>query len=360
MEGDRHRGGYCGNCLRFYTRKENWNKHFESKHVQGAEGIAGRSVNICYQLDSRYRIWDINKEKAKNTLQLAKRSEKYFKRVHSEKAEPNTSKKLKQSDEEKNGHVHNSDVSDDEVEPNRDIVDKHSNETKEVAQANLDEVLNMLQIIQTTQVNHTNMLKAIDAKGASSSKTDVDDDSSIKPDQHFVEAMLSLKHATDMSAIMNNKLIKDDFKIRLKEPDENQNENQYEIYCLGCSDRSLRGIQGKKQRATSFTVKDPEYSKSPKMPQWFINLKQCLRRHLQTINHHQLSASYHLLQTKSYQTTSTIKRLRLNLMYFIMKTNSPFTLYPVLLAVLSRCGQEVGNKNSSRFVVPKVLNVLGM
>ena len=361
---DRHTGGYCGNCLRFYTRKENWLKHFKQKHVSGIKGTEGYAVNICFELSSDVpRVWEKTKEQAKNKLQEVATADKFFKRKSNEKDQPQNldSKKLKTNEVEVE---HGLDDFSDEDNSNSDIVDKSSNETNAQAQINLDQVMSLLNDIRETQLNNTSTLHKLEGKtndSNNSGKKNSDDNvgKTIEPDKHFTESMLSLKFATSMHSLWKNDLVKDDFDIR--ELDVDGDKNEYELYCLGCSDKSLRGLQGRKQRATSFKVVDPDYNQTPDslLAEWFSNLKLALRRHIAHINHHQLTTSYKMLKTRQFQSTSTIKRLRLNLMYFIMRTNSPFTLYPVLLAVLSRCGQEVGNKNSSRFTVAKVLDLLG-
>ena len=400
------RSGYCGKCLRQYTRKENWLKHFDQKNVQGVEGT-GRAPNVCYGLPTNSpRVWEKTKEKAKKAFLLAQNAQKFFKTNSDCNSGPSTAKVLKRPHEtaevvdgepvkgkklrgdESDDSDEDDHVQDDE-EPDFGIVsvvsDENIGESRETVETNIDKVFALLNTIRESQVeNNTVVLQRLENLGTKtnvgnvcgeppktksvfktvSEPEDRDIGDGIEPDKHFTESMLSLKHATSMYSVMNNSLIREDFELRtIEQVGENSEDEErdatYELYCLGCSDKSLRGLQGQKQRATSFKVKDPNYTTSPQMPKWFRNLKMSLRRHLNHISHHQLTTSYNLLKTRRFQSTSSIRRLRLNLLYFIMKTNSSFTLYPVLLAVLSRCGQEVGNKNSSRFVLPKILDLLG-
>ena len=389
------KGGYCGHCLRHYTRKENFNKHFELKNVMGAKGT-GYSSNICFNLPSSVpRIWEKSKESAKNAFQLAKKSKLYFKLSDESTSEAAVKRSIDTDENDENPKRAKDDPTEDiitedfgDVEfeedgPNHLVSPVNTGETEEIAQGNLEKIFSLLQSLQNSEAkNHSELIKRFDKlenqetsykpetneSGATSSKVQSSKDpinvNMIEADKQFTESMLSLKHATSFKAIMDNPLVTDAFELRIVNTTDELEENDEikELYCKGCSDKSLRGKQCKKQRVSSFLVKDPNYvaSKSKSMEAWFSKLKYNLGRHIAHLTHHQLSTSYNMLKTTRYQTTESIRRLRLNIMYFIMKTNSAFTLYPILLAVLSRCGHEVGNKNSSRHAIPKILDLLGM
>ena len=282
---------------------------------------------------------------------------------------------------------------------------------------NLDKVFDMLQAITKRQIdNHadiTNQIKSIKTVSTPVSKPETTRNRSvpsITADEQFAQNMLSLKYAESMDEVLNNPLIKDSFKLSLSksgklvpghsgqsdenvEPnvglaetsigtevdqdlshtddnksdsDESEDRGVWVLYCLCCSDKSLRSQQGMDLRVSSFKVKNPKFSnfdnktrKKVKLPKWFSNLKIKLRVHCRHISHHQLSTCYNMLYTRRFQNAAMIRRMRLNIIYFLLRTNSSFTLYPILLAVLSRCGNEVGNYNSSRHVMPKILKLIG-
>lgn len=420
---------YCGKCLRSYTRKENWEKHFNQKTYK-TDGF-GHAANVCFNLEKGHpRVYDTTPEKAKTKYQSALQFKNTFnfKRAHSEdssvgqlkntfkrsqseesrlppskkvatEAEADTEPECESSQEcrdesdsetnaddqdgDEKGDPNDGDCGDDDNEDLElcgvPVTSKHIPEKTEVSESKIDQLFSLISSLQKSQEeNHAELLGKFDGFQASpcpstsapsrssdlKSSTESNSSSSkstmaIEADEQFVNSMLSLKHATSMRDIMSNPLIQDAFKLRVPNESEEGGQPQHELYCVGCSDKSLRGLQGCKVRASSFKVADPEYKTQPNMPRWFSNLKMALRRHCEHISHHQLTTSYNLLKRRKFQTTSTIRRMRLNIMYYIMKTNSPFTLYPILLAVLSRCGIEVGNKNYSRSAVPKILDLLG-
>ena len=61
---------YCGKCLRSYTRKENWEKHFNQKTYK-TDGF-GHAANVCFNLEKGHpRVYDTTPEKAKTKYQSA-------------------------------------------------------------------------------------------------------------------------------------------------------------------------------------------------------------------------------------------------------------------------------------------------
>ena len=61
---------------------------------------------------------------------------------------------------------------------------------------------------------------------------------------------------------------------------------------------------------------------------------------------------------KTLQLVNYLYSLCSNLIYYTLKTNTAFRLYPVLLAVLSRCSNEVGNINHTRYTVATMLELV--
>ena len=449
---------YCGKCLKKYSRKENWEDHFNHEKIRKLTG--GYGENICFdpQKKDTVKVFDVSLEKAKKKYEFAIKSSRFFKL----KDEPPAKKpKLEEqgaccsSSIVNEEHIDKSLISDgindfidDSIEPlnndsvkppnidtvkplNNDSVKPLNNDSVKLLdndsvkpidyesvqhlddknpdvdsvkptdtsnvqhfQEKLDQVFGLLQSVSQRQIDQhkdiLNEVKCIEsssnvqAKGKSINHN-FTSESTLTADEHFAHAMTSLKYAESVEEILNNSLIKDSFKL-VCTPSENvanvgdkvapdielekvsgektQNPGEkYVLYCLGCCDQSLRAQQGKHgSRLSRFRLQDPTYSKKSvgkKIPKWFSNLKLKLREHCRHIAHHQLTTSYNLLNTKRFQNASMIKRLRLNIIYFLLRSNSSFSLYPILLAVLSRCGNEIGNYNSSRYIMPKVLDLLG-
>ena len=61
-----------------------------------------------------------------------------------------------------------------------------------------------------------------------------------------------------------------------------------------------------------------------------------------------------MYQAKAKKRTLEIEENCRNIIYFILKTNSAWALFPVLLAVLHRSGHDVGNINHTRYACEKM------
>ena len=414
-------GGYASNPC--YNLPENFPRVFSDSVDRAQKEYqkllkAQQTSNIFFKKWSNKRPSDSGDNEPGPSCSQAKVSKT------DENIVPKTSDNENQNDNDK------MDSSDIELEDDDDII--HSESTTEVCQKNLtcsekslESVFNLLSTLVKDQAYMKTELKAVTSnqcemkESLSDIKTEVSKSTKstlvqTKPtakgaapppeksssDETFTTSMLKLKHASSMQDVLDNFLVKDSFKlIELKAEtaeklsEENSDLNLQEegedgvrnidlaatdtnwlLYCVGCSDKSLRGVQGVKIRSSSFFIKDKEFNMKPSsdivkgseefskhtaLKRWFINFKMALRRHCDHIVHHQLVASHNLLDTKRLQNVQCISRMRLNIMYYILRTNSSFTLYPVLLAVLSRCGFEIGNKNSSRSAMPRILKILG-
>ncbi len=58
---------------------------------------------------------------------------------------------------------------------------------------------------------------------------------------------------------------------------------------------------------------------------------------------------FNVVKFSSEKTYKRIEDTCGNILYYVMKTNTAWALYPVLLTVLHRSGHEVGNINHSRY-----------
>ena len=76
------------------------------------------------------------------------------------------------------------------------------------------------------------------------------------------------------------------------------------------------------------------------------------------MQHHQKAAIYDLVQAENDKKFKRIEDTCANILYYIIKTNTAWALYPVLLACLHRSGHEVGNLNHSRYSCEQMCNFL--
>lgn len=140
--------------------------------------------------------------------------------------------------------------------------------------------------------------------------------------------------------------VDDDHDDDIQDNELEDSNSAHKIYCNACK--------------ASFNVKDTTFAISPgdNHPRWFINLKRALRRHLKRLKHHQKAATYQFINESQLKTVENIEKLCSNLLYFIIKTNSAWIMYPVLLAVIFRSGLQVGNLNHSVYACERMVDLI--
>ena len=125
----------------------------------------------------------------------------------------------------------------------------------------------------------------------------------------------------------------------------NHKEDKFFFQCLSCTQKTLGQVT-----SGIFYIEDPDYTVNNKgQERWFGNLKGNLIRHLSKLVHHQRLAVYNVMKMQIKNDIESIHKACSNILYFIMKTNMAWTLYPVLLATLYRSGLQVGNINHSTY-----------
>ena len=87
--------------------------------------------------------------------------------------------------------------------------------------------------------------------------------------------------------------------------------------------------------------------KNENQPRWFLNLKSSLTHHILMVQHYQRVATCEVLNNLKLNSVQQVKKICSNILYYMIKTNSPAAMYPVLLAVIFRSGYQVGNNHSS-------------
>ena len=134
------------------------------------------------------------------------------------------------------------------------------------------------------------------------------------------------------------------------------------LYCLPCivpPESNKKSCVAKCVHNGKFVIKDLNYtSKDNHQERWFLNFKHSVLRHLKKLRHHQNVAVYNVLNKYHRESSLQIEKLCSNILYYIIKTNSAWALYPVLLAVVYRSGCEVGNINHSRYACHIVCDLL--
>ena len=109
-----------------------------------------------------------------------------------------------------------------------------------------------------------------------------------------------------------------------------------------------------------FNVKDPKCACSINECQmrWFLNLKNNLKTHLKKLQHLQRAAVSDVINIKNDAMSEQINETCSNVLYYIVKTNTAWALFPVLLAVLYRSGHEIGNINHSHYACETITDIL--
>lgn len=139
-------------------------------------------------------------------------------------------------------------------------------------------------------------------------------------------------------------------------PDDSADDNfECFLFCSACASSNPH-----RHDAYAFKVKDENYAcqSGKNLERWFINLKRSLIRHLTKLRHHQRLAVYEVISKHEDKMKKNINDICSNLMYYIIRTNTAWALYPVLLAVLFRSGCEVGNLNHSHHACEKFCEIL--
>lgn len=141
-------------------------------------------------------------------------------------------------------------------------------------------------------------------------------------------------------------------------PDE-EHESKYELFCICCSHVNTN-TNVKNQHRGAFGVKNPEYScqMNEKQARWFLNLKQSVKRHIVMLRHQQRLASFEVINNYNLNSKQQVEKICSNLLYYMITTNSPASMYPVILAVMFRSGYQVGNYNHSRYSYVKMLDFI--
>ena len=414
-------GYYCGKCKYKYSTRQNWASHFTYQKVKSQHtGVSNRIANICYKTNGP-KVCDTNLEKAirkyEQELQHRQASKLTFipspelpfvsiRDKHQIPIRENTVtvKKIKTAEPATNPvplqPIATHAALGKEQEP-----DTIAHESEGAG------VVDKLAKLFKEQQLQTNLIRQIHDKVITDAKSTPQTTSTCKnkvklctKSEDFNVNIICLKASKSMNDILNNPLIKSVFKLldtplpeiqqsQLPEeviralagddiiiPDETPEEHgvneveednddndednceiKHHMYCIPCSDIKILTAKGKCRPV--FTVKDPSYSsidnpKGVRMEKWFSNLKTSLQTHLQRLQHHQRVVSYEVINNYNLNNVRHVTQICSNILYYMVKTNSPMAMYPVLLAVVYRSGYQVGNLNHSSYSYELMINLI--
>ena len=138
-------------------------------------------------------------------------------------------------------------------------------------------------------------------------------------------------------------------------------ESKFTLMCKACSHTNFN-VKFKGLKVAAFAIKDPLYScpKDKLQERWFINLKGNLKKHIAKLQHHQRVASYEVINNYNLNSQKQVQKICSNILYYMVKTNSPASMYPIILAVIFRSGYQVGNLNHSFYTYTKLLNYIDL
>ena len=383
---------YCGRCGSLYARKDKWLKHYELEHLLQPSISKGYIPNPCFQQPSHHpRIFHNNRDEAKRLYNSALKAFSGFrspgasnKRQCTEKENSDNESEVAAEGTSNDGLdspmdidsgevVTESDV--DVVTPESTIVDLNSVSAENMREISCKILEEFHKITEKLDKQHTEICSKVDenyndmssklntlklSSQDKSQPTLSQDLYTLDPDDSYTAAMVMLKDSKSVTEIMDNPLIRDVFIMHKNHESENGDEELDtkigKLICKPCTDNIVTASK-KHARSHSFQVSDVEYKCLPKsggIKPWFSNLKRSVKDHLRKLEHHQNVAAYKMLTTRSLAKREDIRKICAEIMYYILVTNTAFRLYPVLLAVTSKCGLEVGNINHTRTSITTV------
>ena len=401
-------GVYCGKCGNKYSKVQNFDEHFDKEEVKAVTGGKGSGYipNICFNTSDPREHGKTLKEakfKYKEKLQLRASAKKFFS-VPKPTTAAATSTSMSINDPPSTKAASSKTASHSKPE-----IDSSASKKPRLSEDSSMELTLQKLLILTKEIHQNVVCDDVDRAVKKSNKTPEhkfstsNNTNSTVSDDELKAQLKLISIARSISEILNNTLIKTIFKLvhddsELEEQTEQSNEtiipnhilenvananiimpesdidvgdlgetansdsdddhdnteagNNHAhgatLICLSC-EHTGTGATVRSNRG-NFHIKDITYEQGKEnLPRWFINFNGNLLRHLKTLQHHQRVAVYQVLHTNSKQCADKIEKLCSNILYYIIKTNTAWALYPVLLAVLFRSGCDVGDLNHSTY-----------
>ena len=382
---------YCGKCSKKFSKKQNWEEHFEKQTVLGLAGSKGYHPNICYNTKDP-KVWANDLENAvKKYREEVKQKEKlfgFFKR------------KVPTSSTTGTGSIEDEIPPTPENESNKNDPQPPPKKKKLEPGIDSEELKNTLNLIlKFTEETH----QAVTGKDSdvNKNKNSNKKDSTVSTDTSFQSSLALLSKAKSVKDIMENDLIRSSFKLvennneppddeavilpeevmehidaddmnlsdkegeedvgsRSERPHQRQESLvPHKLYCIACSNIKSSNMEVN-CHLQGFGVKKIDYvcQKGDNQERWIVNLKASLKRHLLSLQHHKKVAVYEVMRTSRLESVKKIEETCSNILYYIIKTNTAWSLFPVLLGVLNRSGHEIGNINHGRDTCEMMSNLL--
>ena len=354
---------YCIHCLKSWKRNEDYIKHFKLQNIK----VNGRmTINSCFQKGQGKAACSLSEAKliqecSKLGLVLfSKRT-----RVPDTDEEdhqppcnrPSTDETRVESDTEQHASPMSSDLlssnSDGQVPcsssslQQEDFEHTRAGSSAQNISSNGESIVdpNMSQLIQkindlSAQLDQ-HMAKLTDQNSNNTEENNQNKNSKLLDDAHNANLAL-LTSAKSMKDLLENKLVNNDFEI---------DRANMVFKCSVCPCDRRSGSE------TGIKVTDWDYNKTTNTQQerWFRNTKILLKRHI--ITGHHLKNVYERdkeLNEKIIPLKVKIFKYIRHLAYYIIKTNTAFSLFPTLLAVAARCDIEIGDTNHSRMYLSEL------
>ena len=407
---------FCGNCKKQYTSKQNWQKHFHIQQVLSSNkpglvaGVSRKIPNICFETTGpkicqntlEQAVRDYNQQ-----VKARKKADCYF-QFCKRSVSPSPSDQEQPKRAKTNIEINNNIIEDEETSDQANSAPTHQDvtltsknpplviQTKDAeTQTSIDLSLSShsVEIVENLRLTKEIHQKLFSNK-AESELQKQKSENKITEGSEFESNLSLLQNAKSMKDLMENKLMSH-FKLKLKAeklekdidipeelnehladknellpgiPIENKGDeqevlnkelskeddtNKWVVVCLSC-----KAKQNPNESRGCFSVGNPNYTAGKSQEKWFRNLKTLLIKHIRKLIHHQRLAIYQALKLQLKDDIKKIHDTCTNMLYFIMKTNSAWMMYPNLLATLYRSGLQVGNINHSRYACETFLPLL--
>ena len=194
--------------------------------------------------------------------------------------------------------------------------------------------------------NSVNALKT-DENSKSNTKSDKRDLIE-NTDENFEQCLRRLRYSTSMDDVLNNFLIKDVFRIT----------NQNRLVCEACEPH-ITQVGRNKGKLNGIQFEDSSYKQDgDTLPSWFSNLKKALVKHCNNEIHLEYNAFYQDRKEQNEHQRVLMRKSMRYLAYYLIHTNTAFSLWPTLLGVADRCGIVIGNINHSFNFVTKLTSLI--
>lgn len=340
----------CGKCGKAYSRSSSLKEHYKTKTVR----LDGKYVpNPCYNHDY---VSVKNSSEAETIKKLHSNIDQFFAKKNKEDAVPETSKldDLPETSTASDDLLHEFD----EPALETDIVDPKIHSSPISKQ--LEKIESKIDTVIKTENESQEMLRTV----LSSKTLQVQDHSkNSEINRKYSEQAeerdcyyANIRTAHSMASIKKNPLIRDIFIEK-----HDQESSQLTFLCTKCEASPWLARKDATKGRLGIDIDDPNYDQSVSygnQPNWFVNFKTALLRHIKKETHiksvESKAETNTVITTKKNEIMSAMR----NLSYFAVKSGVSFHNFPSLMATVHRCKVDLGNINHSEKYIVKYLECL--